>query len=85
MHKKKIAIVLMSAELLMDFAGPADVFRHANKRRDIYEIVLVSPSGEHIIGPAGIQIQCAALTAFPLWALRMLYLPMPALVNLQIC
>lgn len=52
----------MSAELLMDFAGPADVFRHANKRRDIYEIVLVSPSGEHIIGPSGIQIQCAALT-----------------------
>jgi transcriptional regulator GlxA family with amidase domain len=62
MHKKKIVIVVLSAELMMDFAGPADVFRHANKRRDIYEIVLVSPSAGPIIGPAGIQIQCTALT-----------------------
>ncbi|WP_183558647.1 GlxA family transcriptional regulator [Mucilaginibacter sp. SP1R1] len=62
MHKKKVAIVVMSTELLMDFAGPADVFRHANKGRDIYEVVLVSPTPGSVSDAAGLQIQCTGLT-----------------------
>jgi transcriptional regulator GlxA family with amidase domain len=61
MHKKKIAIVVMSADQLMDFAGPADVFRQANKRRDIYEIMLVSPNLETIDSFGGMQIHCLTL------------------------
>ncbi|MDN3546941.1 GlxA family transcriptional regulator [Mucilaginibacter aquaedulcis] len=46
MDKKKIAIVVMSGNFLMDFAGPADVFRHAGMLRDMYEVVLLSPDGK---------------------------------------
>ena len=56
MGRKKIAIVVMSGNLLIDFAGPADVFLHANKLRDMYDVVLVSPGAEPMSGAAGIQI-----------------------------
>jgi transcriptional regulator GlxA family with amidase domain len=56
MDKKKIAIVVMSGNFLMDFAGPADVFRHANALRDIYEVLLMSPDGQTVKGIDGLQI-----------------------------
>jgi len=61
MDKKKIAIVVMSGNFLMDFAGPADVFRHASALRDMYEVLLVSPDGETVNGIGGLQINSAAL------------------------
>lgn len=62
MDRKKIAIVVMSADLLMDFAGPADIFGLANKHRYLYDIVLVSPGTGPVIGAAGIQIKLAGIT-----------------------
>ena len=44
MPRKKIVIIILSRNHLMDFAGPADVFTHANELRDCYEIELVSPT-----------------------------------------
>jgi transcriptional regulator GlxA family with amidase domain len=44
MPRKKIVIVILSRNHLMDFAGPADVFTHANELRDCYDIELVSPT-----------------------------------------
>jgi transcriptional regulator GlxA family with amidase domain len=61
MDKKKIAIVVMSGNFLMDFAGPADVFRHANALRDMYEVLLISPDGETVNGIGGLQINSNAL------------------------
>jgi len=58
MGKKKIAIVLMSANQLLDFAGPADVFLQANKHSDIYDVTLVSHGGTQMSGAAGIQLNC---------------------------
>ena len=58
MGRKKIAIVVMSGNLLLDFAGPADVFHHANKLRDAYDVVLVSPGAAPVSYIAGIQINC---------------------------
>jgi len=62
MDKKQIAIVVMSGDLLMDFAGPADVFLQANKLRDVYDVVLVSADARPVIAVAGIQINSISLT-----------------------
>jgi transcriptional regulator GlxA family with amidase domain len=51
----------MSGDLLIDFAGPADVFHHANKLRDAYDVVLVSPAAASINCSVGIQINCMQL------------------------
>ena len=61
MGRKKIAIVVMSGDLLLDFAGPADVFHHANKLRDAYDVVLVSPGATPVNCPAGIQLNYTRL------------------------
>ena len=61
MGRKKIAIVVMSGDLLLDFAGPADVFHHANKLRDAYDVVLVSPGAAPVTCSSGIQINCSRL------------------------
>jgi transcriptional regulator GlxA family with amidase domain len=58
MGRKKIAIVVMPGDLLIDFAGPADVFHHANRLRDAYDVVLVSPGAAPITLSAAIQINC---------------------------
>ena len=58
MDRKKVAIVVMSGNLLMDFAGPADVFHHADKLRGIYEVVLVSPAEAPVNASSGIEISC---------------------------
>jgi transcriptional regulator GlxA family with amidase domain len=44
MPRKKIVIVVLSRNQLMDFAGAADVFTHANNLRGCYDIKLVSPT-----------------------------------------
>jgi len=59
--RKKIAIVVMSGDPLSDFAGPADVFHHANKLRDAYNVVLVSPGVAIVNCSSGIQINCSQL------------------------
>jgi len=51
----------MSGEMLMDFAGPADVFQQANNLRDAYNIVLVSPGAAPVSCNGGIQINCTPL------------------------
>jgi len=61
MLKKKVAIVVMSGNLLMDFAGPADVFHHANRLRNIYDILLVSPVAGAVISTGGIRINFLSL------------------------
>ncbi|SDD35787.1 Transcriptional regulator GlxA family, contains an amidase domain and an AraC-type DNA-binding HTH domain [Mucilaginibacter pineti] len=61
MDKKKIAIVVMSGNFLMDFAGPADVFGHANQLRDMYEVVLISPDGRTVNSAGGLQINSERL------------------------
>jgi transcriptional regulator GlxA family with amidase domain len=43
MLRKKIIIMMLSNNQLMDSAGPADVFMHANNYMDCYEVMLVSP------------------------------------------
>ncbi|MDB5091006.1 MAG: Transcriptional regulator GlxA family, contains an amidase domain and an AraC-type DNA-binding [Mucilaginibacter sp.] len=62
MDRKKVAIVVMSGNSLMDFAGPADVFNHANKLRGIYGVVLVSPGTASVYTSSGIEINCLRLT-----------------------
>ncbi len=61
MDRKKIAIVVMSGNLLIDFAGPADVFHHADMLRGIYDIVLVSPGTSPLYAFSGIEINCLRL------------------------
>ncbi|SHM02544.1 GlxA family transcriptional regulator [Mucilaginibacter sp. OK098] len=62
MDRKKVAIVVMSGNSLMDFAGPADVFNHADKLRGIYDVVLVSPGTVPVQASSGIKIHCLQLT-----------------------
>jgi transcriptional regulator GlxA family with amidase domain len=62
MDRKKVAIVVMSGNSLMDFAGPADVFNHADKLRGIYDVVLVSPGTVPLQASSGIEINCLRLT-----------------------
>jgi transcriptional regulator GlxA family with amidase domain len=62
MDRKKVAIVVMSGNSLMDFAGPADVFNHADKLRGIYDVVLVSPCAVPLHTSSGIEINCLRLT-----------------------
>lgn len=62
MDKKRIVIVVMSGEFLMDFAGPADVFLQVNKHRDVYDVVLVTPVAGTVIGAGGAQISCSGAT-----------------------
>jgi len=50
--KKRVVIVAMNGHMLLDFAGPADVFNSANKilasTNDMegYEILVVSPTAD---------------------------------------
>jgi transcriptional regulator GlxA family with amidase domain len=63
--KKQVVIVAMTGHLLLDFAGPADVFNAANKILDLnsgsegYEVLIVSPtSRKSITNSVGIEISC---------------------------
>jgi transcriptional regulator GlxA family with amidase domain len=64
-QKKRVVIVAMTKLLLLDFAGPADVFNYANRHlRDSglpegYEVLVVSPTADRMVCLAtGIDIHC---------------------------
>ena len=58
---KRIVIVIMSPNLLLDFAGPSDVFNFANRFLGLsgYEVTLVSPTPQNkTFSTSGIEISC---------------------------
>src|SRR6185312_8787568 len=64
-QKKRVVIVAMTKLLLLDFAGPADVFNYANKcqkemgLQEGYEVLVVSPTADRMVCLAtGIDIYC---------------------------
>jgi transcriptional regulator GlxA family with amidase domain len=64
-QKKQVVIVAMSGNALINFAGPADVFTHADKFLSLsgstmgYDVLIVSPTiDKKIISPTGIEIAC---------------------------
>jgi transcriptional regulator GlxA family with amidase domain len=63
--RKQVVIVAMTGHMLLDFAGPADVFNSANKildlqgRQDRYEVLVVSPTrNKKVSNSVGIEISC---------------------------
>ncbi|HMI05540.1 MAG TPA: GlxA family transcriptional regulator [Pedobacter sp.] len=63
--KKQVVIVAMTGHLLLDFAGPADVFNSANKIIELkegaagYEVLVVSPTiNKRVTNSVGIEINC---------------------------
>lgn len=65
-ESKKIVIVAMNGHMLLDFAGPADVFNSTNKilessnNKAGYEILVVSPTADkYVVNSVGIEIKCA--------------------------
>ena len=63
--KKQVVIVAMTGNMLLDFAGPADVFTNADKMLQIsgsdegYNVLIVSPTSEKKIATStGIEINC---------------------------
>jgi len=65
-EKKNIVIVAMTGHMLLDFAGPADVFNAANKILELkgippgYEVRVVSPKKDkRVTNSAGIELKCA--------------------------
>lgn len=63
--KKQIVIVAMTGHMLLDFAGPADVFNNANTilelkgRTDGYQVLVASPnSNKQVTNSVGIEITC---------------------------
>ena len=64
-EKRTVVIVAMNGHMLLDFAGPADVFNSANKILEInneiplYEVIVVSPTvNKKVINSIGIEINC---------------------------
>ena len=63
--RKRVVIVAMTRLLLLDFAGPADVFNYANKCLqesgvgEGYDVKVVSPTADRMVAMAtGIEIRC---------------------------
>lgn len=63
--KKKVVIVVMTANMLLDFAGPSDVFTHAdatlrNSGSDEgYEVLIAAPTANRIVkANTGVEIRC---------------------------
>jgi transcriptional regulator GlxA family with amidase domain len=63
--KKQVVIVAMTGHMLLDFAGPADVFNSANKILELkegtneYEVLVVSPTiNKQVTNSVGIEINC---------------------------
>jgi transcriptional regulator GlxA family with amidase domain len=64
-QKKKVVIVPMSGNTLINFAGPADVFTHADKFLSLsgsnlgYDVLIASPTRDKkITNQTGIEISC---------------------------
>jgi transcriptional regulator GlxA family with amidase domain len=64
-QKKQVVIVAMSGNMLLDFAGPADVFTNANKCLNVsnsnagYDVLIVSPTiSRKVMTSVGMEIAC---------------------------
>lgn len=64
-QKKQVVIVAMSGNMLLDFAGPADVFTNADKCLSFcgskmgYDVLIVSPTlNKKVATSTGIEITC---------------------------
>jgi transcriptional regulator GlxA family with amidase domain len=63
--KKKVVIVVMTANMLLDFAGPSDVFTNADiclrnsGSNDGYEVLIAAPTASRVVKAAtGVEIRC---------------------------
>lgn len=63
--KKKVVIVVMTANMMLDFAGPSDVFTNAdailrNSGSDNgYEVLIAAPTADRIVkANTGVEIRC---------------------------
>jgi transcriptional regulator GlxA family with amidase domain len=64
-EKKRVVIVAMSGNMLLNFAGPADVFINANKSLCAsgldsgYEVIVVSPTANKVVNTlVGVEMHC---------------------------
>lgn len=64
-EKRKVVIVVMTGNMLLDFSGPSDVFTHANnclqnlQPGSGYEVLIAAPSADHKVTAAtGVEIHC---------------------------
>ena len=64
--RKQIVIVAMSGNMLLDFAGPSDVFTSADECLRLagsqkgYDVLIASPKADRkVTSPTGIEIHCA--------------------------
>ena len=53
---RKVAILVYDGVTLLDVAGPAEVFKEANRFGADYQIVLVSPTGDNVVSNLGFGI-----------------------------
>ncbi len=53
---RRVAVLVYDGVTLLDVAGPAEVFKEANRFGADYEIVLLSPAGEGITSDLGIKV-----------------------------
>ncbi|WP_214070368.1 helix-turn-helix domain-containing protein [Mucilaginibacter sp. dw_454] len=63
--RKKVVIVVMTANMLLDFAGPSDVFTNANNILQSvqgvagYEVLIVAPTANRkVVAATGVEIHC---------------------------
>lgn len=63
--KKKVVIVVMTGNMLLDFSGPSDVFTNANnclqnlQSAGGYEVLVVAPTADRkVIAATGVEIHC---------------------------
>ncbi len=63
--KKKVVIVVMTANMMLDFAGPSDVFTNADAilqnsgSDDGYEVLIAAPTANRVVkANTGVEIRC---------------------------
>ncbi len=64
-EKKKVVIVVMTGNMLLDFAGPSDVFSNANNclqaagLAEGYEVLIAAPTTDRVVkANTGVEIHC---------------------------
>ncbi|WP_051342789.1 GlxA family transcriptional regulator [Pseudonocardia spinosispora] len=64
--RHRVAILVFDGVTLLDLAGPAEVFKEANRLGAAYQIVLVSPTGHEVTSDLGMRFAVdAAASAEP--------------------
>ena len=53
---RRVAILVYDGVTLLDVAGPAEVFKEANRFGADYRIVLLSPTGEDVMSNLGVGV-----------------------------